>query len=782
MEKHSTNLFEIINLSELGGFYRTYEVKNIKIDWREDESQIINLNNLVKLIAFENKIPVALLLHNDYLSIAIPVDKELEKLEYALTPDVLTLNPTERVKEINFKNLDPESKHVALSFLRFALQTPLIKDNSLWKSGSSFFTKRPINWNDDNRETDVYGGFGFKLLSLDRNIYVAVRLCYKYVDRKWLTDRCPIEKINDYKMRHALYHFGHKFFPVQLLGITGKSISEQKFKPENIDSITTVFEYTKKEAGTNPPQWILTLNPSSPAINYRYPGNEKKRYGAATLCKLILPTDDPNTSHLHPLSIKPPHKRLSLSQDIVKLYLNKGNFNGAPIKVSDTPLSIERKVFQVPAQLFGQNAVLEVNGKGISLDRLGKTRMEYLRDPNIGGLITSGFDAQYLLAPLSLNRQIVEDFKNRLEKSIQQFVHGSYSMELILYDDLKAKTLKEQSEAILGKCINLHGYAVLILPSSSRPADLHNFIKKKLWPKVQCQCVLAESLSNFYHRDSLCKVKRDLKGKYISYLRYTALGYLMVNRKWLWALRDKLHYDAYIGVDVLNNTAAFTFLYNNGLRCFTHIYPSKQKEKLLPQQIREVIYKHLKADLGNCNVSPQSIIIHRDGRAYLSEWRGFQDAIEQLQRDKVLPESVVIGIVEVHKHNSYGFRLFLKEKVIYRNPIIGSWEMFGEDRGIVCTTGEPFKLPGTANPLYIQIAYGKLDIRKVLQDIFSLSQLCWMNPEGCCRLPITVKLCDEFLNPVAAEADEDEAIYGEIEEIEEINDKVIILEERRIKR
>lgn len=777
MEHSLTNLFEITNLSELKGYYRLYEVQDIKVNWREDDCQLKNLHNLVKQISFKNRIPVALLLHKDSPCIAIPADQELEQLEYSLTPDVLTLIPSDVKKLINFKELDPESEGVVLSFLRFAIQTPLIRDNSLWKSGaSSFFTKSPVNLGGDSRETDIYGGFGFRLLPLNGKIYVAVRLCYKYVDRKWLTDRCSTEKINDYKMRRVLYHFGNGFFPVQLLGTTGKSISEQKFTLENSNSISTVFEYTKEKSDPNPPQWISTLDPSSPAINFRYPGNEKRRYGAAALCKLIISTDDPNIRHLHPLSIKPPNERMSLTQDIVRRYLNKGDFNETPIKILETPLSIARKVFPVPAQLFGQNTVLEVNNKGISLDRLGKTRMEYLRDPNIGGLITSGFDAQYLLAPLSLNRQIVEDFKNRFERSIQQFVHGAYSMELISYDDRKARTLKTQSEVVMEKCIDLNGYAVLILPSLAH-SDLHNFVKKGLWPKVQCQCVLAENLNNFYQetfeKDAHYMVKRDLEGKYTSYLRYTALGHLIVNRKWLWALRDRLNYDVYIGLDILKNTAAFTFLYNNGRQCFTHIYRSRQKERLLPQQIKEVIYKHLKEDLTNCSESLRSVVIHRDGRAYLSEWEGLKEAVKQLQDDRIISKDVSIAIVEIHKHNSLGFRLFFDEDGCIKNPTIGSWESFKEKDGFVCTTGNPFRLPGTANPLYVKIAHGKLDIQKVLQDIFALSQLCWMSPDRCCRLPITVKLCDEFLRPVAAEADEDEAIYGETEEVEEPDDKLL---------
>jgi hypothetical protein len=330
------NLFGITNLRQLNGNYRLFEIKDLETNWRHDDEQLKNLNNLLKIIAYEKHIPVALV-SNDLPCIAIPASQNLERLEYSLTPDVMTLVPVAGEKSIDFRKLDSESKSVALSFLRFALQGPLIRDIKLWSSGSSYYTKFPINGKDSGREVDIYGGFGFRLLSIDNNIYVVVKLSYKYGDPKWLVNRCKVEEINEYKMRHALYHYGNRFFPVQLLGVTGKSITDQKFKPENSDT-TTVFDYTLKDVGPNPPQWISTLNPSSPAITYRYPTNQKRRYGAAALCKLLLKTDDHKARELHSRSIVPPQKRLERTQNIVRQYLNNAFFNNIPIRISDAPL------------------------------------------------------------------------------------------------------------------------------------------------------------------------------------------------------------------------------------------------------------------------------------------------------------------------------------------------------------------------------------------------------------------------------------------------------------
>jgi len=67
------------------------------------------------------------------------------------------------------------------------------------------------------------------------------------------------------------------------------------------------------------------------------------------------------------------------------------------------------------------------------------------------------------------------------------------------------------------------------------------------------------------------------------------------------------------------------------------------------------------------------------------------------------------------------------------------------------------------------IAEGALDIAWVLEDLFALSQLIFAAPRGCARLPVTIKLDDDFLEPIAGEADEEAALYEE-SEVETLHD------------
>jgi hypothetical protein len=185
----------------------------------------------------------------------------------------------------------------------------------------------------------------------------------------------------------------------------------------------------------------------------------------------------------------------------------------------------------------------------------------------------------------------------------------------------------EQNEA-------MSGHGILVLPENAAP-DLHNYIKKRLHSKIQFQCVSAAKVKSFYKMvPTNGKVQYSLdpeqERNYPSYLRYTALGLLLVNRRWPWVLDRPTHYDAYVGIDVLRNTAAFTFFYEGGKKCFVRLAESPQKEKVPRKKVAAVIYRYLKEDLQGNPRQLRSLVFRRDGRAFAEEMLGFQDAIKRL--------------------------------------------------------------------------------------------------------------------------------------------------------
>jgi len=63
---------------------------------------------------------------------------------------------------------------------------------------------------------------------------------------------------------------------------------------------------------------------------------------------------------------------------------------------------------------------------------------------------------------------------------------------------------------------------------------------------------------------------------------------------------------------------------------------------------------------------------------------------------------------------------------------------------------------------------GNLPFKEVLADVYSQSCLALTRPEDCSRLPFTLKLTDIRLTEHAGEYDEDELMFPEDEESEEL--------------
>src|SRR5213593_3114353 len=102
-------------------------------------------------------------------------------------------------------------------------------DDDLWSSrNSAFFSKRPVNCHDDRRDVDVYEGFSYRVVEHLKRLYLALKLVYRYVDSAWLVDRFDLSGVRAKRMRHVLYHFGNRWFPVQLLDLTGKDVRDTR--------------------------------------------------------------------------------------------------------------------------------------------------------------------------------------------------------------------------------------------------------------------------------------------------------------------------------------------------------------------------------------------------------------------------------------------------------------------------------------------------------------------------------------------------------------------------
>jgi hypothetical protein len=769
MSEHLLNLYEIQNLSDLRCEYRLVDIRGLVTTDAETVDRSLSL--LAKLVAIAERAPATVVRRNHDALLAIPADLELRQTQYQLTPDLINLAPREETYQAQFPASTPEQRRVGSAFLQFDLRAPLRRDRSLWSTSSNtYLMKKARNTREAGRDVDIYDGFSFRLRELDQRLFIVISPASKWVENGWLVDRYTPAQLTGLKMRRALYHFGHSWYVVQIVDAPARSIREAEFTHRTTGATHNVYDYTLAEVGRGAPPWVATLDPESPMIVYQYPGRDARMYGAAALAKLMLGNNDPRSRAAQRAATRSPEERFCFTHEVAERFFQGVSFRGTRLGVSSHALARNLQTFSFPTLEFGQGRQLVVGHNRdhgeIAPKDLGQTRLELLSDPEAGFAVSGAFDRQFLLVPASLRREIAENFQVRLEATVRQFCQSPYRLDSILFDDRRARTLKEQVDAVVGAVEQnrASGHGVLVLPAGAHE-DLHNFVKRKLAATVQVQCVSAHKLHEFYI-DALVsgrqtvRVKSAEESRYRSYLTNTALGLMIVNRHWGWVLADSTHYEAYVSLDVLNHMACFVFVVAGGRQCVVRYVPTQQKEKLNRAQIRAVVSEMLRKMLTAAQPL-RSIVLQRDGQLFTREWEGFVDAVTELKRGGLMQADALAGAVEIAKRTAEDLRIAAPFKHTLENPRMGVALKLDPSEGIICTTGWPFRLRGTARPLHVRIARGSLDIDHVLEDTFCLSQLAWAAPNKPMRLPIGIKLGDDFLRSVAGEADEDSALYGE---------------------
>jgi hypothetical protein len=771
MPQHLLSLFQIQNSNNFRFSYRLVEIDSAFEGAGGDRDEIERNRHLLRnKVGYREMVPVGLLRVNGKSMLAIPANHDLKEQNYQLIPHDVRLRPRDEVTNVDGIVANEIDAAVRDEFLRFSLGSPLRDRDDIWSATTtSYYAKSPINEEDDSRDVDVYRGFGYRIVEQDGELFVAVRLLHKYVDYRFIVDRRQREGIEQLRLKRFLYLYGQRWYPVQLTAVLAKSISEQTFIPEAGGDPISVFDWTKRENGKSAPPWIQALDPRSLAITYKSVGNEKMRYGAVALCKRMMSNNDDTARGVHKLSILNPHDRALALSATVRDYLSDAKFNGIQVRVDDRLLRVERKLFSIPRIRFGQNYLISVAQRdtdGIDLGSLPKARMDALLSGSGGVAVVGPPSPQHLLLPLSLDRAIGSTLRDRVEKAMQALLKTGYTIQQGVFDDTNCRSLRQQLHAIknLVDTQSIHGRGILVLPSRAHPR-LHDYVKWELKDTLRVQCVDAGHLRSYFATTprGTMQVSPNATSNFRSYIRYVTVGLLLASGHKPWVLDEPMHFEASVALDVFKGTSAFTFMADGGRVCFTKWYGSKGKERVSRSTVSQAITENLPALIAETRTKRlDRFVLRRDGLCFDSEWNGLLAGIDQLG----LPYRTELAAVEVHKMNSCGFRLMDDDGSKALNPEIGAWHAFDNSSGIVCTTGAPHRLRGTANPLFCRIAYGDTAIEDALRDVFWQSLLCWPVPDRYIRLPIDVKLCDDELSVVAAQPDDEEDHYDDENEFE----------------
>ena len=784
-----TNCFRIDGLEALNTTYRLYQIAGLR---RDSSGYYSNVQRLVRQLSFKMKAPVMDCDRGGETFLVIPSGFGEPPDHVMLVGAVAVLRDTRETIDLDFTTPHPDLDPVRLRFLQFIFQGPLFRDSRLWQPGAG----KPFFLKDPSRRfgaIDLYEGFAIRVVPHPGNGFgLVVDLRRKLVSKSALPVSPTREQINALKGRSCLYKMGHMWFEVTLDGLADLSISTPSIQLDG--EAVSLIDYLHRKFRKPVPASIANLSPDGAAIYYRTNGPDQ-RSAPAALCHLVEDTHSPaGARYQHKTVIKPyeRHRQINL---IVKKFLRRVQVGDVTLSVSNRAGRTRTKPFLPPNLRFGNDVTLSLEEKernAYTIKNYGQSRLTLLKDENAGFFDQRPLDRQYLVLPRSVENSYGSQFLKDLKMQVDGLYPngGGYDPEVIIYDDLNIRRdFVGQSRAIREavECADVKpgGALVMVHRYDRRPRSADQLVAwtVKEFPDLfwlNAAVIHTEMAKKAYgsmmRGDATRYIVKDSeRSRFSGYLRNVALNkILLTNGKWPFILDTPLHADVVIGIDVKNNTAAFTLIANGGKIIRLSTSSSRQKEQLLKGQVKKFVRNLIRQEGSHFESRPRQIVIHRDGRTWPVEIEGVKEACRQLVKDGYLDPGWQLTVVEIAKSAPAPLRLFdvkpsrSGQGIYVENPMVGNWIQTTPNEGYVCTTGRPFRIPGTPNPLHIRRADGNMSIEHCLSDIFSLSCLTWTRPEGATRLPVSIKLCDRSLFDEAAEYDQDAVEFGNTHLQEEV--------------
>ncbi|RLI97245.1 MAG: hypothetical protein DRO96_01075 [Candidatus Aenigmatarchaeota archaeon] len=778
MVQIETNIFIIENLQDLNCQYHVYQVRGLA-PGSDDYAK--NTQLLTDKLSSITMSPCHVFHTKDGTFIARPegFPKEMPE-DFTVIRTSVKITKIPHDYELKFDELTPETRPMAIRFLTFSINSFLGRLPALWRpgAGEGFFHKSPDKYFNADA-VELFKGFKVRpVMFSDGRIGLCVDIRSKYLAK----DSLPTEMDKDTFIRHykgqkCVYEYGNIWYETRMGALNDLNANEINLPYSN----ETLFEHVHNKAGQHKSQRLLKLPPDSAVIVY-YNSFGEARNMPAGLCRLTYSTEHPEVSRHHNRTIKPPYIRRREICFVVDKYLRNIPFGSNSIRLSQQAYAEEEKRYGIPDLLFGNNKVLTIRQTSLdnkaSLEKFGRKKQEYYSSDTAGPYTKKQFDRQYIMLPQSVQStfgpQLVNDIKREVNQLFPDNKETRYEPTIIAYNDSVQLSIhnicREIISAIDGSRA-LHGYAVVMIPERGahkhgKEDEIANAVIRKLRKRDIIAAVIHTGVSSNSYEQSNGQWRvtfdRKRQGRLKGYLRNVVLNKILIlNHFWPFVLKTPLHADLTIGIDVKGNIAGFTLVYKSGEQIRFFPSESDDKERLGKAHIKARVEEILKEESATIPLKTaiKKIVIQRQGRLFYPEQAGITQAIDALKQEGVLAAEASCTFVEVQKTSMIPFRIFEVstqpethgERI--EAPFIGTYVQVSENEGFLTTTGQPYKLIGTAKPIHITKREGPIPLEQLMEDIFMLTNLTWTKIDYCARDPLTVKMNDIWLREIAGDYD-----------------------------
>lgn len=786
MNTTDTNIYRIQGLERYSAEYRLHRVRGLVPG---DEDYFRNLQSLSNRLSRELRTPATFLLRGDDAFIVLRAGATPPKDAYQLVRATAVLDPPSDVFRLEFTRLDAETRPIALRFLGFAMQGAFWRHHDLWQphGGGVFYEK---NASQVVGNIGMHRGFLARIVDLGADGFgVCVDVRHKYVSSRALPVLVSRKEFNEqFKTRHAIYHYGREWFQIRLEECNDLSVTE--FVITKDGRKTTLLEYIQSHSEKPLPTELANLPKDCSVLHY-YNGRDEKMAAPSALCFPVFDTASPQVRREHGRTILRPDIRRQAIDEFTGKYLRTLKLDGNDYQLAESPVAAATRVFAVPDLEFGGGKILSTKGTPnairVGIGEFGRKRLALLRDKSAGFFATDPFHRQFFFMPQSIRDSWGPQFLNDLSVAVDAFYpqERGYEPTVIPYNDNRGPTWVDQGQAVVAAAKEqgvTAGFAVVMLhePGARRVRQedqLAAFVSRRLYDEfdIRTATMHTETGSNAY---ALLKrpdgsvgyqSRPEKRGKLAAYVDVVAINkVLLTNEKWPFVLAEPLHADVTIGVDIKSQHVGFTLVGRGGRYIDTRIRKTRFREHLRAAEFEKHLVDIVRQYHEREGEFAENIVIHRDGRLFQTERCGARTALQTLKENGFVSPAASLTCVEIGKHSYTSLRLFdvcrqLGRRDSIRNPCVGEFYIPGGDEGYLVATGRPFDRPGTTLPLHVRKVEGRMPIENILEDVYRLTTLTWSRPDDCSRYPITIKLNDRRLFEDAGEYEESEIEMQDVE-------------------
>ena len=637
---------------------------------------------------------------------------------------------------INIDSQDPGYNDLVCRLIEQAISKRFLSHGmNLWKtSTTSFFKIMPENASVMKDQVKAYRGFDFKVINIRDGLYVAFDLKTRYVGRRSLLQYSQAERdtiLRDHldlkktKRRKFLRDNLTSKFECRYAGQTGKNIRE--FIVERVGK--SVYDYYRE---TYPG---ISLNPEEPAVFVTT--------DTAVPESRLFPIFSTKHEYVRKCSVKPQISPSVRYKEILNIVgrLKTIYFANQQVEIGLAPLMVGEERIKLPNLIFGGDNVLQPVGNG--KDRYETAKIDALK--RYGPFKNPPLPPLVLLYPDSLSNEYITQFEFLLSAEVMELTNRNLAFDMIRkYDSSSSNSVAIRSIKTVVESILENPQNVMFVCIMSHKFDdtFHRILKE----------IFKNSASQLFHEGTVNDIIFNKKrGK----VETSALAVLTEAGVIPWSLSDGLLSDMHIGIDLLFGNVGYSFIYGKqcesiGILPGKNMTNGKYREALSAKTIKKFIRELL--DKAFSEGTDLSIFtIHRDGRWWPGESEGLKEAVSEFNAEK--GTSLKYAVVEILKSH-FPVRMFSKESALYGqiiNSPPGTFYKLTDTSALIVNTnihGKSQSDDRTAIPLLINVAESKekIEIEKILIDVYHLTALNWSAPRINLRLPVTIGWLDKFLD------------------------------------